>query len=148
KGYDAEIVVIAGVDCFVANDVGILTNTLYVAMTRSRSILALYGQTQQAGEPARLLSVIEDCLDQIVELPEVEADISKIDEFEDVLARLGCKREWLERLWRTHEIQLEPIHAADGEELAAPLFWYKDREQVHACFEPGKLSKRIQHRME
>src|SRR5690606_26147823 len=43
KGYDAEVVVIPGVDQFVAKDTGILANNLYVAMTRARSILAIYG---------------------------------------------------------------------------------------------------------
>ena len=42
KGYDAEIVVIAGIEQFVAEK-KILPHHLYVAMTRARSLLAVFG---------------------------------------------------------------------------------------------------------
>src|SRR4051794_27070910 len=42
KGYDSEVVVIAGAEQFIAKEKGVLANTLYVAMTRARSVLAVY----------------------------------------------------------------------------------------------------------
>src|SRR5581483_2145324 len=77
KGYDAEIVVIAGADQFYINSEKlILASTLYVAMTRSRSILAIYGSTKAKDGAATILRVINECLDQMVERPDVETEIS------------------------------------------------------------------------
>ena len=47
KGYDSEVVVIAGVEQFIAREKGILANNLYVAMTRARSILAVYAYARR-----------------------------------------------------------------------------------------------------
>jgi superfamily I DNA/RNA helicase len=149
KGYDSEIIVIAGVDQFFINaENRILASTLYVAMTRSRSILALFGKTSKGSGPARILKVISECLDQLGDRPSIETEISKNDDFEEVLARLACKREWLEKTWKENQIEQEPIQGPDGEIIAEPLFWYKKDERIHACFEPGTLSKRVQFRLE
>ncbi len=43
KGYESEVVVIPCVDNYVAPEGKILENSLYVAMTRARSLLAIYG---------------------------------------------------------------------------------------------------------
>lgn len=43
KGYEAEVVLIPCVDNYVATEGKILENSLYVAMTRARSLLAIYG---------------------------------------------------------------------------------------------------------
>jgi hypothetical protein len=99
KGYDSEIVVIAGVEQFFADN-RILASTLYVAMTRSRSILAMFGKTNKETGQARILKVIGECLDKLADRPAVETEISRNDDFEDVLARLGCKREWLDKTWK------------------------------------------------
>lgn len=61
KGYDSEIVVIAGVDQFVAAD-GVLASTLYVAMTRARSMLHLYARDSGTQMVRGLLGEIETCL--------------------------------------------------------------------------------------
>ncbi|MCU0710564.1 MAG: AAA domain-containing protein, partial [Pirellula sp.] len=42
KGYDSEVVIIPGIDFFRAQDKGVLASSLYVAMTRARSILTLF----------------------------------------------------------------------------------------------------------
>lgn len=149
KGYDAEIIVIAGADQFYINSEKlILASTLYVAMTRSRSILAIYGSTKAKDGAATILRVISECLDQLVERPDVETDISRNDDLDELHTRLKCKREWLERLCKEHEIVQEPLQAPDGEIIGEPLFWYKSEGRIHACFEPGKLSQRVQHRLE
>jgi len=43
KGYESEVIVIPCVDNYVAPEGKILENSLYVAMTRARSLLAIYG---------------------------------------------------------------------------------------------------------
>ena len=44
KGYDSEVVIVPAADQYTAKDKGVLANNLYVAMTRSRSILTLFSQ--------------------------------------------------------------------------------------------------------
>jgi superfamily I DNA/RNA helicase len=151
KGYDAEVVIIAGADQFNVNSQKVvLASTLYVAMTRSRSILAIYGSTKSKdGPPTRIHAVIEECLDQLVDRPIVDMEISKNNDLEEVFARLKCKREWLEKKWKDHHpIEQEPLQAPNGEIIGEPLFWYRAEGRIHACFEPEKLSKRRQHQLE
>ena len=50
KGYESEVVVIPCVDQFVTGEGQILAKNLYVAMTRARSLLAIYSTT--GGSPA------------------------------------------------------------------------------------------------
>ena len=47
KGFDSEVVVIAGVEQFIASPRGILAPALYVAMTRARSLLAVYAYARK-----------------------------------------------------------------------------------------------------
>jgi hypothetical protein len=143
KGFESEVVVIAGVEQFMAKEKGILANNLYVAMTRARSVLAVYAYARKSPDEntQRLLTTLQKCLDALLERPKVEREISNLDDFEDVLARLGSgHRSWLEKLWKTYRIEQEPILADDGEILAEPLFWFKEDDRVFACFgdeEPG-----------
>ena len=64
-----------------------------------------------------------------------------LDEFEDVLGRLGAAhRIWLKNLWDAYTIEHEPILAADGQLVAEPQFWFKHAERIFACFgkaDPG-----------
>lgn len=69
KGYDKEIVVIAGVDAFAKPD---RARTLYVAMTRARSLLAIYGQESNKREVQHLYEVIDNCLRRLRSRPAVE----------------------------------------------------------------------------
>lgn len=143
KGYEAEIAVIAGVDQFVAKEKGILANNLYVAMTRARSILAIYGKKSENPEKNRIVSVIEECLDLLIDHPHVERHISDIDEFEDIVQKVGIShRAWLEGIFKNHWVEQEPLLATDGEILAEPVFWFKNGEKVCVCFgqqEPGRM---------
>src|SRR5262249_30659117 len=125
KGYDAEIVVVAGAERFIGEK-QLLPNNLYVAMTRARSKLSIFAYAQTNPNAQKILSVLDDCIDGLLVQPEVEPEISNLDDFEDVAARIGPnQRDWLMRLWKSHEIQKEPITARDGEILAQPLFWFR-----------------------
>ena len=114
-------------------------------MTRARSVLAIfaYEQAKPKPEAVTLLSTVEKCLDALLEQPKVESEISTVDDFEDILGRLGTgkdKRAWLERVCKSYLIQQEPIIARDGEIMADPLFWFQVDDRMFACFgneEPG-----------
>ena len=56
KGYDREIVVIAGVDAFAEPE---RARTLYVAMTRARSLLAVYGWGNHTPQLVEAVDAVE-----------------------------------------------------------------------------------------
>jgi superfamily I DNA/RNA helicase len=150
KGYEAEVVVIGGVERFIAQG-EILPNNLYVAMTRARSVLAIYAYQQARPKPeaTKLLETVEKCLDGLLERPKVEQEISNLDDFEDLLGRLGAdNRSWLAGLWKSYMIQQEPIMAKDGEILAEPLFWFQDDDRVFACFGDDDPGAHALHKLE
>jgi superfamily I DNA/RNA helicase len=150
KGYDAEIVVIPGVDQFVAKETGILANNLYVAMTRARSILAIYGwRRNQPSHEAQIISVLHECLELLVDRAEVDKEISDIDEFEDIVERIGQNhRSWLENLWKKYWIEQEPILAGNGEIIAEPIFWFQIDQRTVACFGNNSPGKSTQFRLD
>lgn len=149
KGYDAEVVVIPGVDQFVAQGTGILANNLYVAMTRARSILAIYGLRRASVHEAQIMSVLQECLELLVDRADVDKEISNIDEFEDVVERIGQNhRSWLANLWKKHWIEQEPILAEGGEIVAEPVFWFQDDQRTFACFGSDPPGKSTQFRLE
>ncbi|HMV46393.1 MAG TPA: AAA domain-containing protein [Blastocatellia bacterium] len=154
KGYEAEIVIIAGAERFIAKIDGekqILANNLYVAMTRARSLLAVfaYDKKKPDEKTSHLLMTVEQCLDCLLESPEVETEISNIEEFEDVLETLGSQhRAWLGNLWKRHQIQRERIVAANGEILGEPLFWFTSEGRKYACFGKDKPANRTRFKLE
>lgn len=155
KGYDSEILVIAGLNQFVATDKSsgkyqILANELYVAMTRARSVLAIYTQTRPADtEGGKINRVVEECLDIMVDSAHREIAISRMDDFSNLLDRVGADHQaWLENLWKKHTIVQERLVAPSGELLAEPLFWFKADERTTACFSKGTPSQRVRNRLE
>ncbi|MBU1106390.1 MAG: AAA family ATPase [Candidatus Riflebacteria bacterium] len=148
KGFETEIVIVAGVDQFYKKGKGILCNTLYVAITRARSILYVYGKQSSDKDIVDLFAVFDRTLDLLVRRPDVQFDLSPLDDFEDIAMRIGKEnRNWLEGLWHDG-IQQEPIVAADGEILAEPLFWFKNGKQLVCCFERDSLTTHIRNRIE
>jgi superfamily I DNA/RNA helicase len=153
KGYDSEILVVAGLNQFAAK-IGdkneILPNTLYVAMTRARSVLAIYTQTRpETTAGGKINKVAEECLDIMVDSTHLGVSISRIDDFNDLVARIGARHQaWLENLWRKYEIIQEPLVSASGELLAEPLFWFKANDRKTACFTKGTPSQRVCNRLE
>lgn len=61
KGYESEVVVIACVDLFVAPEGKLVANGLYVAMTRARSLLAMYGINGHGEASRKVVSTIASC---------------------------------------------------------------------------------------
>ncbi|MFG0261923.1 MAG: AAA domain-containing protein [Novipirellula sp. JB048] len=62
KGYESEVVLIPGVDCFVAPQAKVLANSLYVAMTRARSLLGIYGVSGGSEASRKIDNVVETCI--------------------------------------------------------------------------------------
>lgn len=145
KGYDAEVLLVLGLDAFTARREGPLAKVLYVALTRARSVLALSAtRPSPQSEGARVVAAVEQALDALYERPAVEAAASPLDERAELLALLGPGRgAWLDALLARHALIQEPLVSAAGELLAEPLFWLRRSagalfagagEEVVACF--------------
>ena len=150
KGYEAEIVVVGGLERFIGKG-EVLPNNLYVAMTRARSILAVYAYQQAKPKPeaAKLLTTVEECLNSLSHHQDVEHEISNLDDFEDVVSVLDeGNKAWLERLWKRFLIHQEPIIAKEHEILAEPLFWFQVDDRVVACFGNEKPGAHTMHKLE
>jgi superfamily I DNA/RNA helicase len=65
KGYESEVVLIPCVDQYVSGEGQTLANPLYVAMTRARSLLAIYGQRSSSTPSHRLVTTLEECTRQL-----------------------------------------------------------------------------------
>jgi superfamily I DNA/RNA helicase len=135
KGYESEVVLIPGVDQFVTGDGQILANNLYVAMTRARSLLAIYGVTGGSTASRQLMQTISKCVETMNSTPIVEIPSSTQDDLNDILDQIGTEhRRWLDDLWKRFEIRQGPITDVDGRELAEPLFWFEKDGSRLVCF--------------
>ena len=149
KGYDSEVVIIPGVDHYKAQDKGVLANNLYVAMTRARSVLALFSQRMNDPNAKKLYQVIEDCLGHLEEAPEVDFEISPQDDIVEILEQIGSEhRKWLLDLWNKVKVVQEPLMTKAGEVIAEPLFRFRIGNQTYACFGVELPRKRVLQRLE
>lgn len=149
KGYDSEVIIIPAADQYITKDKGILSNNLYVAMTRARSILTIFAQRMNNQHARQLYGVIEDCLDNLYERPKVETEISAQDDLVDILEIIGQEhRKWLAGLWSHCKLNQEPILTKAGELVAEPLFWFKADGKVFACFGVTPPRQRIVQKLE
>ena len=69
KGYEAEVVLIPFVDHYISSESKILSHPLYVAMTRARSILAIYSLDRSDRLAKQLTDVLEGCLSSLKTRP-------------------------------------------------------------------------------
>ena len=74
KGYESEVVVIPCVDHFVAPEGKLLGNSLYVAMTRARSLLAIYGVNGGSDASRRITKTIAACVTTQNAQPVIESE--------------------------------------------------------------------------
>lgn len=134
KGYESEVVMIPCVDQFVTGEGQILANNLYVAMTRARSLLAVYGNGEGSFKSRELMQVIASCVETMNAPIGVEATSSVQDDLNDTLEQIGFEhRDWLTDIWSRFEIHQEPIVDASGKVLAEPLFWFRQGDTRFAC---------------
>lgn len=149
KGYDSEVVIIPGVNQYQAHGKGLLANSLYVAMTRARSILAMFSSTVQNADAQTLHQVIEDCLGHLDETPDVDSEMSLQSDVVEILEQLGNEhRRWLLDLMSKVEIVQEPLLTETGEVIAEPLFRFQIHQQTYACFGREYPRKRVMQRLE
>ena len=149
KGYDSEVVIIPSVEQYKAQDKGVLANNLYVAMTRARSVLAMFSQRLNDSNSKKLYQVIEECLDYLEEAPDVDSEISPQDDIEEILEKIGGEhRKWLLELWSKVKVSQEPLMTKTGEVIAEPLFKFRIGNQTYACFGRDLPRKRILRRLE
>lgn len=66
KGWESEVLVLAGADYF-ANENGVFAHQLYTAMTRARSVLAVFGQQNASGHRAQIMPAFKNCLDLLIQ---------------------------------------------------------------------------------
>ena len=138
KGYESEVVLIPCVDQFVSGEGQILANSLYVAMTRARSLLAIYGIRTGSTASRLLMETLGDCVAMQNAAPTIDAASSIQDDLIDILKRIGAQhRPWLVDLWKSHEIHQEPIINDSGQIIVEPLFWFEHDGMKRACFEGG-----------
>ena len=149
KGYDSEVVIIPAVDQYRANELGILANNLYVAMTRARSVLTLFAQRMSNQDAKTIYRVIEECLDNLHERPQVDSEISPQDDLVDILEIIGEEhRKWLIGLWSRHRVAQEPLLTKTGEVIAEPLLWFNASGKIYACFGNERPRQRVIQRLE
>ncbi len=135
KGYESEVVMIPCVDQYVTGDGEILAKNLYVAMTRARSMLAIYGVASGSTVARELCETISACVQTMNLMPKVETATTLQDDFNDILETIGVNhRQWLADLWTQFEICQEPLMDSERRLLATPLFWIERGEQRFACF--------------
>lgn len=74
KGYESEVVIIPCVDHFVAAEGKLLAKVLYVAMTRARSLLAIYGIDHGSTASRRITETIAGCIETQRTVPMVDGE--------------------------------------------------------------------------
>ncbi len=156
KGYESEVVLIPGVDQFVTGERVILANNIYVAMTRARSLLAIYGTRNSSPATLQIFDTLNRCIELLNSNAEAVFERSELDDFNDLLAEIGVEHQkWLRQLWKRFEIKREPILDVSGKVLAQPLFWFKhgdkqyvvhhhqEKENLRANFKPLAIGQPV-----
>jgi hypothetical protein len=96
-----------------------------------------------------LYEVIGECLCNLEERPDVEADASSQDELIEILDQIGHEHhKWLLELWRTYNIFQEPLTTKEGEIIAEPLFFVYVDKKYHVCFGNESPRQRTSQRLE
>ena len=130
------------VDQYVTGDGQILASNLYVAMTRARSLLAIYGIREVSTASRTLTQTISECVAALNSSPSVEMPTSIQDDINDILDSIGQEhRKWLVDLWKRYDIRQEPLIDSEGKVIAEPLFWFKKDDAVFACFQTGRRNE-------
>ena len=94
---------------------------LYTAMTRARSVLAIYGQQNAPGHGSKIMPAVKECLDLLV-----EGDDTVFVSVDDLVEICGDEhRGWLENIGRRHRIVQEPVTSAAGEILSSRCSGFK-----------------------
>ncbi len=149
KGYDAEIVLLAGATGFVTHAGAILASALYVAMTRARSLLEVYAHRRPTEVHRRLLQTLEACLEDLERSPTTPTSECGEDDLADLSGLIPAPhRDWFHSLTRAYRLRKDPITAPSGEIVADPLFWFEGKEGTYACYGSDTPSARVLQNLE
>jgi superfamily I DNA and RNA helicase len=74
KGYESEVIIIPCVDHYIAPEGKLVANGLYVAMTRARSLLAMYGINGGSESSRKIGEVISACVETQRTAPQVDCE--------------------------------------------------------------------------
>jgi UvrD-like helicase C-terminal domain len=156
KGYESEIVAVPGADKFVANDSRsrdgqrVLPESLYVAMTRARSVLYVSATTETGGcgGAGRLaIEALQSCAEDLHRPPDVSA-CSPLEENLELLSRVGeSHRGWLAKISSRFDVQTAPVLGPDGSIVAEPLLTFRSLVGTYACF-PSPPSTAVKEQLE
>jgi hypothetical protein len=148
KGYDAEIVVVAHAQNYIAKG-NVLPSNLYVAMTRARSQLLVCAVKCVPNLPGQAITnALEACFNAIADRRSLDTAPSKLDELHSILDVIGVEhREWLQKLAATGKISQEPIIGPLGEIVAEPAFRLNRYGAEWACF-TTPVSARLHNALE
>ena len=145
KGHEAEVVVVACADTFVAGDGHggrqPLVAPLYVALTRARSVLLVTGlQSPRNHAAQRIMSALTSCHGQQRNAPVVRDDLPRQRLLQLLAERLGDRElsRWLAELDERMELTTDPIWTDDGRLIAAPVVQLRQGRSRWVVFrDPG-----------
>lgn len=136
KGYEAEVVWVAGLDAFHHGGTP-AASSMYVALTRARSLLVASATLVPEGPGRRIVNALTE-VDNLVGLAPTLEDDAANDQARVV--RLVKEivgpdhEEWLTSLLRTYTVAVEPIENGDGELLGEPAFLARRGSTLVAFF--------------
>ncbi|MBL8624418.1 MAG: AAA family ATPase [Myxococcales bacterium] len=147
KGYEAEVVWVAGLDAFHHGNKP-AASPMYVALTRARSVLVASATAVSDGPGRRIVKALKDVSDRVGLAPSLEDDT--LDEgartARTIQKLIGpAHGEWFVNLLRTRVVALEPIENGDGELLAEPAFIARDSEGLIAFYLDHARPSRAEH---
>jgi hypothetical protein len=124
KGYEAEVVWVAGLDAFHHTGAP-AASSMYVALTRARSLLVASATLPADGPGRKIVDALSEVNNLVGLAPTLEDDaaVSAARVARLIHERLGPDHEdWLTGLLQTHKVEVEPIENGDGELLGEPTF--------------------------
>ena len=141
KGHEAEVVVVAAADAFLAPTNAsagvdrVLAEALYVALTRARSMLYVSAVRCAAGtDGARILEALESSAHDLTSPQVISDSPSALEQRIDLLELIGQNHsDWLDAIWRRFRVERGPILDRDRAIIAQPLFWFRDGQRGYAC---------------
>lgn len=149
KGFDSEIVLVAGTDQFITGARVILANVLYVAMTRARSILKVFATKGQDYAAGLLHNSIDGVLNQMTDNRRIQKDQGETHEIENIVLKIGEQyRPWIQNIFGNHPVSQDFVYSPEGEILCEPVFHFKKNDRQFVCFGSKIPPSRILYKLE
>jgi len=158
KGYESDVVLIPCADQYTTSEGEVLAANLYVAMTRAKSILAIYSTDSNSAAITRLNRALREC--RVAMSSRGRSLESGPDDGSYATALTGAEsasvlidpahQAWYLELKRRFRLRVGALHDGDGEEIVTPVFWFVEQGKRFAFFSPGvrdtELDRRLRER--